>query len=50
MYTLGIYAVYHDSSATLVRDGTVIAAAEEKRFTHVKHGERPVPFSTRGPA
>jgi carbamoyltransferase len=24
----------------------VIAAAEEERFTHVKHGKRPIPFST----
>jgi carbamoyltransferase len=46
MYTLGINAVYHDCSATLVRDGVVIAAAEEERFTHVKHGKRPVPFTT----
>jgi carbamoyltransferase len=46
MYTLGINAVYHDSSATLVRDGVVIAAAEDERFTHVKHAKRPVPFST----
>jgi carbamoyltransferase len=29
-----------------VRDGQVVAAAEEERFTHVKHGKRPVPFST----
>jgi carbamoyltransferase len=28
-----------------VRDGTVVAAAEEERFTHVKHGKRPVPFT-----
>jgi carbamoyltransferase len=46
MYTLGINAVYHDSAACLVRDGDVIAAAEEERFTHVKHGKRPIPFST----
>ncbi len=46
MYTLGINAVYHDSAATLVRDGVVIAAAEDERFTHVKHAKRPVPFST----
>ncbi len=46
MYTLGINAVYHDSSACLVADGHVIAAAEEERFTHVKHGKRPIPFST----
>ena len=46
MYTLGINAVYHDSSACLVHDGQVLAAAEEERFTHVKHGKRPIPFST----
>lgn len=46
LYTLGINAAYHDSSATLVRDGVVIAAAEDERFTHVKHAKRPVPFST----
>ncbi len=46
MYTLGINAVYHDSAACLVRDGEVIAAAEEERFTRIKHGKRPLPFST----
>jgi carbamoyltransferase len=46
MYTLGINAAYHDCSACLVRDGMVLAAAEEERFTRVKHGKRPVPFST----
>ena len=46
MYTLGINAVYHDSAACLVKDGEVVAAAEEERFTHVKHGKRPIPFST----
>ena len=46
MYTLGINAVYHDSAACLVRDGIVVAAAEEERFTHRKHAKRPVPFST----
>jgi len=46
MYTLGINAAFHDCSATLVRDGRVLAAAEEERFTRVKHGKRPVPFST----
>lgn len=46
MYTLGINAVYHDSSACLVKDGIVIAAAEEERFTRKKHGKRPIPFST----
>jgi carbamoyltransferase len=46
MYTLGINAVFHDSSACLVKDGILIAAAEEERFTHYKHGKRPIPFST----
>ena len=46
VYTLGINAAYHDCSATLVCDGEVIAAAEEERFTRIKHGKRPVPFST----
>ena len=41
MYTLGINAAYHDSAACLVRDGVVVAAAEEERFTHIKHGKRP---------
>jgi carbamoyltransferase len=45
MYTLGINAAYHDTAACLVRDGDVIAAAEEERFTRIKHGKRPVPFS-----
>jgi carbamoyltransferase len=46
MYTLGINAVYHDSAAALLQDGVVLAAAEDERFTHVKHAKRPVPFST----
>ena len=46
MYTLGINAAYHDSAACLVRDGDVIAAAEEERFTRRKHAKRSVPFST----
>ncbi len=46
MYTLGINAAFHDSAACLVKDGVLVAAAEEERFTHVKHGKRPIPFST----
>lgn len=34
---LGISAFYHDSAAALVRDGVVIAAAQEERFTRKKH-------------
>ena len=36
-YVLGISAFYHDSAAALVRDGEIIAAAQEERFTRVKH-------------
>lgn len=46
MYTLGVNAAYHDSAACLVKDGRVIAATEEERFTRIKHGKRPIPFST----
>ncbi len=46
MYTLGINAAFHDSSACILKDGRLLAAAEEERFTHIKHGKRPVPFST----
>ncbi|MVT08503.1 carbamoyltransferase family protein [Chitinophaga tropicalis] len=45
MYTLGINAAFHDSAACLVKDGQLIAAAEDERFTHIKHGKRPIPFS-----
>lgn len=37
MYILGISCYYHDSSAALLKDGRVIAAAEEERFTRKKH-------------
>ena len=37
MYILGISAFYHDSAACLVRDGEVLAAAQEERFTRRKH-------------
>ncbi len=46
MFTLGINAAFHDPAACLVQDGRVVAAAEEERFTRIKHGKRPVPFST----
>ena len=36
---LGISAYYHDSAACLVRDGEIIAAAQEERFTRKKHDE-----------
>jgi len=36
-YILGVSAFYHDSAACLVRDGEIVAAAQEERFTRVKH-------------
>jgi carbamoyltransferase len=37
MNILGISAFYHDSAACLVRDGMIVAAAQEERFTRKKH-------------
>ena len=37
MIVLGISAYYHDSAAALVRDGEILAAAQEERFTRKKH-------------
>ncbi|NNF79133.1 MAG: hypothetical protein HKN05_13980, partial [Rhizobiales bacterium] len=37
MHILGISAFYHDSAAALLRDGEIIAAAQEERFTRKKH-------------
>lgn len=37
MYILGISCYYHDAAATLIKDGVVVAAAEEERFTRIKH-------------
>jgi len=37
MRILGISAFYHDSAAALVEDGRIVAAAQEERFTRVKH-------------
>lgn len=36
-YILGISAFYHDSAAALIRNGEIIAAAQEERFTRKKH-------------
>ncbi|MBL6970542.1 MAG: hypothetical protein ISR63_00305, partial [Desulfobacterales bacterium] len=40
MYILGISCFYHDSAACLVRNGTIVAAAQEERFTRKKHDPR----------
>ncbi|HXF47568.1 MAG TPA: carbamoyltransferase [Burkholderiaceae bacterium] len=37
MNVLGISAFYHDSAAALIRDGEIVAAAQEERFTRKKH-------------
>lgn len=37
MYILGISAYYHDSAAALVKDDEILAAAQEERFTRLKH-------------
>src|SRR3974377_333100 len=36
-FILGLSAFYHDSAACLVRDGRILAAAQEERFTRKKH-------------
>lgn len=37
MIVLGISALYHDSAACIVRDGEIIAAAQQERFSRIKH-------------
>jgi carbamoyltransferase len=37
IHILGISAFYHDSAACLIRDGEILAAAQEERFTRIKH-------------
>jgi carbamoyltransferase len=37
MYILGISGLYHDSASALIRDGKIVAAAQEERFTRIKH-------------
>ena len=36
-FILGISAFYHDSAACIIKNGSIIAAAQEERFTRVKH-------------
>lgn len=38
-YIVGISAFYHDSAAAIIKDGIIIAAAQEERFTRKKHDE-----------
>ena len=37
VYVLGLSAYYHDSAACLLRDGRIVGAAQEERFTRIKH-------------
>ncbi len=39
MYILGISCYYHDSAAALLKDGQIIAAAQEERFTRIRHDQ-----------
>jgi len=39
-YVLGISGFYHNSAAALIKDGEIVAAAEEERFTRVKNDRR----------
>src|SRR5213594_368360 len=39
-HILGISAYYHDSAAALLRDGEIVAAAQEERFTRIKNDQR----------
>jgi carbamoyltransferase len=39
MYILGVSAFFHDSAATLVNDGVIIAAAQEERFSRIKNDD-----------
>ena len=40
MNILGVSALYHDSAAALIRDGEILAAAQEERFSRKKHDAR----------
>ena len=40
MYILGISAFYHDSAACLVKEGEIVAAAQEERFSRKKHDHK----------
>jgi carbamoyltransferase len=39
MFILGISSYYHDSAACLIHDGKIIAAAQEERFSRIKHDD-----------
>ena len=37
MYIIGISAYYHDAAAALIKDGEIIGAVQEERFSRIKH-------------
>ena len=39
-YILGISCFYHDSAASLIRDGEIVTAVQEERFSRRKHDSR----------
>ncbi len=39
VYILGLSCFYHDSAAALLKDGVLVSAAQEERFTRIKHDE-----------
>ena len=39
LYTWNIFFFYHDSAACILKDGDIIAAAQEERFTRKKHDQ-----------
>lgn len=39
MYILGISAFYHDAAAALLKDGEIVAAVHEERFSRIRHDE-----------
>jgi len=39
MYILGISAYYHDSAACLLKNGEIVSAAQEERFSRKKHDD-----------
>ena len=40
LYILGLSCYYHDSAAALLKNGEIVAAAQEERFTRKKHDSR----------
>ena len=47
MYIIGISAYYHDSSVSLFRNGQLIFACEEEKFTGIKHDSSfPIKFQS----